>query len=195
MTVGPRRLAGTVLVLGALVVGWATVRIWTVGARDERPGADAIVVLGAAHDGSQPSAVFRARLDHAIELYRQGVAPLLVVTGGGADPSISEAAAGRAYALAAGVPAPAILAEEASSNTATSVANVAALLHDRGLERVVFVSDRSHLFRVLRIARDRGITGHGSPTTSSPNDATLGGVIGSTLHELAGLGAYFLTGR
>ena len=67
------------------VLGYATFRIWDQGNRDERPAADAIVVLGAAQYDGRPSPVFAARLDHAVELYHAGVAPRLIVTGGKAE--------------------------------------------------------------------------------------------------------------
>jgi len=63
----------------------ATVRIWDQGQRDERRPADAIVVMGAAQYDGRPSPVFAARIDHAIDLFHDGIAPRLIVTGGKAD--------------------------------------------------------------------------------------------------------------
>ena len=71
----------------------------------------------------------------------------------------------------------------------------AALLRDHGLETAVFVSDRTHMLRVLRIARDEGIAGFGSPTATSPSDSTLDDRVRSTVHELGGLALYFVTGE
>jgi uncharacterized SAM-binding protein YcdF (DUF218 family) len=192
MTVGPRRLIALVAVLALAVVAWTVVRIWSVGERDEHPPADAIVVLGSSHDGPTPSAVYRARLEHAVELYRAGVAPILLVSGGGADPLLSEAAVGRDFARDSGIPASAILTEEASRNTQESLTAAGAILRARGLDRVVFVSDRSHMFRVLLMAADQGLTAFGSPTATSPSDATVTDRILSTVHELGGLAAYFV---
>src|SRR3972149_6171328 len=105
--IGAAILVGTVL-----VAAFTTFRIWDQGARDEARTADAIVVLGAAQDNGPPSQIYEARLDHAVDLYEAGVAPVLVVTGGKAEGDLTtEAAAGRAYALARGVPDGAILAE------------------------------------------------------------------------------------
>jgi uncharacterized SAM-binding protein YcdF (DUF218 family) len=187
------RLGLAALVGGVLLIGYTTFRIWQQGQADERRPADAIVILGAAQYDGTPSPVLRARLDHAIDLYRAGLAPTFVVTGGKArDDRTTEAAAARGYALRRGVPATAILSEDRGASTVESLETVGAMLRQRGLRSALFVSDRSHMLRVLRIARDQGIEAWGSPTTTSPTDATLSGRIDATLHELGGLAAYFI---
>lgn len=184
-------LAGVVLV-GA----WVSYRIWDVGNRDQRGRVDAIVVLGAAQYNGRPSAILKARLDHAIRLYDDGLAPYLVVTGGKAEGDrTTEAASARAYALAKGVPRNAILVEDQGRTTLESLRAVAAILHERGLTSTLFVSDRTHMLRVLRIARDEGLTPLGSPTPTSPTDATFGTRLEATIHELGGLSLYFLVGQ
>ena len=102
----------------AALAGYASYRIWIQGQRDDQRPADAIVVMGAAQYDGRPSPVFAARLDHAVSLYLAGLAPNLVVTGGKADGDrTTEAATARAYAIARGVPASAILVEDASRTT------------------------------------------------------------------------------
>src|SRR5262249_37848837 len=105
-----------VAILGIVFVGsYATYRILAQGQVDEQRPADAIVVMGAAQYDGRPSPIFAARLDHAVSLYRAGIAPTLVVTGGKADGDrTTEAASARAYAIARGVPAAAILMEDQS---------------------------------------------------------------------------------
>jgi uncharacterized SAM-binding protein YcdF (DUF218 family) len=190
------RLALAGLLAAVLLTAYTTFRIWQQGERDERRASDAIVVLGAAQYDGNPSPVLRARLDHAIELYRAGLAPTFVVTGGKArDDRTTEAAAATAYAVRRGVPAAAILAEDRGASTLESLESVGAMLRSRGLRTALFVSDRSHMLRVLRIARDQGLEAWGSPTTTSPADATLARRIDATLHELGGLAAYFVGSR
>jgi uncharacterized SAM-binding protein YcdF (DUF218 family) len=187
-------LAGLVGLLAAFA--WATFRIWDVGNQDDRRSADAIVVLGAAQYDGRPSPVFRARLDHAVDLYEAGVATHLVVTGGKAEGDrTTEAAAARAFAIGRGVPASAIIVEDRGRTTLESLRGVATLLHAQGLDSAVFVSDRTHMLRVLRIARDTGITAYGSPTTTSPTDATLASRADATVHELGALALYFVSGE
>jgi uncharacterized SAM-binding protein YcdF (DUF218 family) len=189
-------LLGAAAIGALLIVGWTSFRIWMVGNRDDQRKTDAIVVLGAAQYDGRPSPVFQARLDHAIELFHKGVAPYLVVTGGKAEGDrTTEAASARLYAIANGVPASAILLEDRGRNTLESLASVAGILRDHDLSTATFVSDRTHMLRVLRIARDQGIVGYSSPTATSPTDATLESRFEATLHELGGLALYFVAGQ
>ena len=138
--------------------------------------------------------MFAARLDHAIDLYRAGVAKHLVVTGGKADGDrVTEGAAARAYLTARGVPDDAILGGDDSRTTLASVRAVAGVLRDHDLGTAVFVSDPTHMLRVLRMARDAGIDGHGSPTRTSPvdRDPSAGGRRRARGRRLA---VYFVTG-
>jgi uncharacterized SAM-binding protein YcdF (DUF218 family) len=166
------RLGLAAVVVSAAFASYAAVRIWQVGARDDTPAhADAIVVLGASQEHGRPLPVLRARLDHAIALYETGVARWFVVTGGTAEgDETSEAEAARAYAIANGVPADAILAETAGTNTLSSLRGVRQLFQENGLNTGIFVSDSTHLYRVLRMARDLGMEAHGSGATDSPID-------------------------
>lgn len=178
-----------------LVAGYATFRVWAEGQRDDRQPADAIVVMGAAQYDGRPSPVFAARIDHAIDLFRAGVAPRLVVTGGKQEGDrTTEAATARAYAIARGVPASAILAEDRSRTTLESIHALRSLMGEHGLRSAVFVSDRPHMLRVLRMAADDGITAYGSPTTTSPIEADTMKRADATVHELLALAQYFLVG-
>ena len=93
------------------------------------------------------------------------------------------------------MPASAILSEDRGRTTLESLRGVAAVFRDHDLTSAIFVSDRSHMLRVLRIARDEGITAYGSPTATSPSDSTLDDRFRATVHELGGLLLYFVTGE
>lgn len=190
---------GLVVVLGGIglvvIVGYTTYRIWTQGQLDQQRRSDAIVVMGAAQYDGRPSPVYAARLDHAVALYLAGVAPVFIVTGGKADGDrTTEAASGRAYAMARGVPSDAILTEDQSRTTQESIHSVSALLRKRGLGNAVFVSDRPHMLRVLRMAHDQGIVAWSSPTSTSPIENDPVGRMDATIHELGALARYFLAG-
>jgi uncharacterized SAM-binding protein YcdF (DUF218 family) len=179
----------------ALVAGYATYRVWVQGQRDDQRPADAIVVMGAAQYNGRPSPMFEARLEHAVELYRAGVAPRLVVTGGKAAGDLTtEAASARAYAMARGVPDDRILVEDQSRTTLESIRAVGGVMRANGLENAVFVSDRPHMLRVLRMAADDGITAWGSPTGTSPLESDPLARVDATIHELGALAQYFLVG-
>lgn len=186
-------LAGLVAVVA--VGGYAAYRIWDQGDRDERRPVDAIVVMGAAQYDGRPSPVFAARLDHAIELFHEGIAPRLIVTGGKQEGDrTTEAASARIYAVQHDVPDEAILSEDQSRTTLQSIRGVAAVMRDEGLRSAVFVSDPSHMLRVLRMASDEGITAYGSPTRTSPQERDAIRRVNAIVHELGALAYYFISG-
>jgi uncharacterized SAM-binding protein YcdF (DUF218 family) len=136
---------------------------------DQRRPVDAIIVLGAAQYNGRPSPVLRARLDHAIDLYREGYAPLIVVTGGvGRGDTTSEAIVASRYLVAREVPDDAVIAQPVGRNTTTSMTAVGSWLRGRGLRRVLLVSDPFHMFRLRLEARRTALEAYTSPTESSP---------------------------
>jgi uncharacterized SAM-binding protein YcdF (DUF218 family) len=183
-------------VVGLVLASYAAYRIWDQGTRDEQRSADAIVVMGAAQYDGRPSPLFAARLDHAIELYHAGIAERLIVTGGKQEGDrTTEAASARVYAIGHGVPPEAILVEEQSRTTLQSIRGVAGLMRDEGLETAVFVSDPSHMLRVLRMASDQGIRAFGSPTRTSPLEHDPLKRADAIVHELGALAIYFVSGE
>ena len=188
-------LSVAALIAAVAVIAYAVFRINAQGDVDERRPADAIVVLGAAQFNGTPGGVFEARLQHAVQLYKDHVADYLVVTGGKlpADRT-TEAATARAWAIANGVPPDAILGENTGRNTLESMEGVGAIFREHGFRTGVFVSDRTHMLRVLRMATDQGIEAWGSPTATSPTDLEGDRRARAIVHELAGLAAYFVGG-
>ena len=189
------QLAVGALVASVVLVGYMALQIGAQGARDERRTADAIVVLGAAQFNGRPSDVFRARLQHAVALWQEGRAPYLVVTGGKQpDDRTTEAAVAREWAIDHGVPAEAILDESRGRTTLESLEAVGVIFRRHDLRTGLFVSDETHMLRVLRMASDQGIEAWGSPTRTSPTDRDDGRRRKALLHELAGLAAYYVGG-
>lgn len=152
-------------VLGALAFLVVTCyRIELQSLRDEARPAACIVVFGAAEYSGHPSPVLRARLDHAYTLFRRGLAPIVITTGGyGGDPHFSEGGVGRAYLMGRGVPEEKIIAETQADNTDESVDRVAAIMNANGMHACVAVSDGYHIFRIKRMLQRQGITVYGSP--------------------------------
>ncbi len=154
------------LALGA-VVAW--------GSRDRATASDAIVVLGAAQYWGKPSPVLRARLDHAVTLWKRGMAPRVVLTGGvGVGDTTSEAAVSRKYVIGEGIPDSAILLETAGRTTRESLRSVARMLRSRQQRRVILVSDPFHMLRLDILARRFGLIPYSSPTRTSPISANTG---------------------
>jgi uncharacterized SAM-binding protein YcdF (DUF218 family) len=164
-----RRLVilGMVTVFTLWVISASAVLIWS--ARDEARPAQAIVVLGAAQYAGRPSPVLRARLDHALGLWKRDLASLLILTGGtGTGDTTSEAAVGRTYAKKRGVPDTLILVENEGRTTSESMKAVAGMLEVRGLHTALLVSDPFHMLRLRILARRFGFTPYTSPTRTSP---------------------------
>jgi uncharacterized SAM-binding protein YcdF (DUF218 family) len=181
------------IVGGCALTAYATFRIWQVGSQDGRRHVDAIVVLGTAEYNGRPSPALAARLDHAILLYQEGDAPYLITTGGNQPGDwTTEAEVGRKYAIAHGVPANAILFENTGGTTLQSMKNVRSIMDAHGLKTALFVSDRSHMLRVLRQAQDQGIVGWSSPTETSPDDVGAAW-FHAALHELGGMAEYLFS--
>jgi uncharacterized SAM-binding protein YcdF (DUF218 family) len=154
---------------GVIVYTISLVMVLVVSQQDERRPVDAIVVLGAAQYNGRPSPVFRARLNHALSLYREELAPLVVVTGGvGRGDTTSEAIVGQRYLVSHGIPEGAVVAQGEGRTTMASMSAVTAWLHARGLRRVLLVSDPFHMFRLRLEARRTALEAYTSPTESSP---------------------------
>jgi uncharacterized SAM-binding protein YcdF (DUF218 family) len=167
---GSRRVRLLLWAAGVLLAGtlgwvlWVNGQIRYYARRDEARPADAIAVFGAAEYDGRPSPVLRARLDHALELYQRGLAPLMITLGGG-DPADlhSEGGVGHDYLLAHGVPEKAIIAETQSDNTEQSAERLAVIARTNGLKNIVVVSDGTHLFRIHAICEQDGLQVYTSP--------------------------------
>jgi uncharacterized SAM-binding protein YcdF (DUF218 family) len=135
---------------------------------DEARPADAIVVFGAAEYVGHPSPVYRARLDHAYHLFEEGLAPLIITTGGsGKDPKFSEGQVGRDYLSKQGVPDVNLIAETQAGDTDESAKRVAVILEANELKSALLVSDAYHLYRAKRMMEREGITVYVSPRPGS----------------------------
>jgi uncharacterized SAM-binding protein YcdF (DUF218 family) len=136
---------------------------------DETRQADVIVVLGAAEYRGRPSPVLRARLDHAYDLYMQGVAPRVMTTGGaGGDPQFTEGEVGRAYLVKRGIPSEDITVEAEGGSTVHSIVAVSEIMRRMGLQSAVLVSDGYHIYRAKRILENEGMVVYGSPRPETP---------------------------
>jgi uncharacterized SAM-binding protein YcdF (DUF218 family) len=145
-------------------VVWVDRQIHYFADRNEARPADAIAVFGAAEYDGRPSPVLKARLDHALALYREKLAPLVITLGGG-DPTDrhSEGGVGHDYLMGHGVPDAAIIAETESSNTEESAKRLAVIARANNLKDIVVVSDGTHLFRVHALCAAMGLNVYTSP--------------------------------
>jgi uncharacterized SAM-binding protein YcdF (DUF218 family) len=145
------------------------VQVWLAARRDDARPADAIVVLGAAQFDGRPSKILAARLDHAVDLYRRGIAPVVVVTGGKQPADrFTEASVGASYLHDHAVPERALLRETTGRTSWQSLAAASRFLKERKLTSVVLVSDPYHSARIEDLAHDVGLKAATSPTRTSP---------------------------
>ena len=161
----------TAAIVSVVLIAWVVsmVMVERAGRRDEAQEADAIVVLGAAQYVGRPSPVLRARVDHAVSLWKRGLAPTLILTGGtGVGDTTSEAAVARKYAMSRGVPDRAIVVEIKGRTTSESMRAVARIMDDREQHSVILVSDPFHMLRLSILARRFGLEPYTSPTRTSP---------------------------
>jgi len=151
--------------VATLVVLWQTAReIERQSIVDEARPADVILVLGAAEYRGKPSPVLEARLNHALWLYRQGLAPRILTTGGaGGDPNFTEGEVARAYLSKHDVPSEAILVESEGESTVHSTAAAAEIMRRMNLTSCIVVSDGYHIYRVKKMLEFQGMSVYGSP--------------------------------
>ena len=167
-----RRRAFRLIAVGAALLGlYFLVTLWQVfrtGNSDQARPVDAIVVLGAAQYDGRPSPQLAARLDHVVELWDDGLAPLVVTTGANQPGDrFTEAEASAVYLQDRGVPADAIV-QVGGSTSYDSLREARDELRARGLSRVLLVSDPYHSLRIRLVGQELGLTAYVSPTRTSP---------------------------
>jgi vancomycin permeability regulator SanA len=185
----PRRLAtwsGAVVLLATAYYGITLYQVHATGRSDQARPVDAIVVMGAAQYDGRPSPQLAARLDHAADLWSAGLAKVMVVTGGNQPGDrFTEAEASTKYLIARGVPVDSILQESVGHSSYASLDGVATILHQRGLFRVLLVTDPFHSLRSRLIAQELGLVAYVSPTRTSP--VRGGAALSKELEEAAGI--------
>jgi len=167
-----RRWPRIALMLAALLVGYYGInlfQVWHTGRSDQARPVDAIIVMGAAQYDGRPSPQLQARLDHVVELWDEGLAPIIVVTGGNQPGDrFTEASASATYLAEHGVDPNAILQENRGHSSWESLRGAATLLRAHGAHRVLLVSDPYHSLRIRLMAEDLGFVAYVSPTRTSP---------------------------
>jgi len=159
----PRRmpwfwLFAAICTVAVIYLGSICVQIVEAANQQELHPADAIVVFGAAEYSGRPSPVYRARLDHALELFERGIAPVIITTGGAAaDPQYNEGGVGHDYLMHRGVPEASLVAETQASDTAQSAARVAVIMRANHMQSCVAVSDAYHVFRIRQLLQHEGV--------------------------------------
>ncbi len=130
--------------------------------------ADAAIVLGAAVWGNAPSPVFKERIDHTINLYKNAKVDQLIFTGGvGENDELAESEVAKTYAINHNVPENVIFIETSSKFTFENLIESKKIMSDMGINSVLIVSDPLHMKRAMMMADDLGIKAYSSPTPTS----------------------------
>jgi uncharacterized SAM-binding protein YcdF (DUF218 family) len=189
-----RRVFLRLLILVAVWIGVfvaaASIRIVRTASLQETRPVDAIIIFGAAEYSGHPSPVLRARLDQGFDLFRRGVAPVVITTGGAAaDPHFSEGGVGRDYLMHRGIPERNLIAETQGRDTAESAVRVAVIMRANGLHSCVAVSDAYHVFRIRKLLEHEGL----GPVYVAPRpDSRLRGELQRTVAVLREATSYLL---
>ena len=163
-----RRIILSLFCLTAVLSFFAGLSISQYAKKYSNTPSDAAIVLGASIWGDKPSPVFKARIDHAINLHQQGKVKYLIFTGGiGKGERFAEAKIAKKYALGQGVKASNVLIETRSKITFENLEEAKKLLDEKQLETVLIVSDPLHMKRAMTMAEDLNIKARTSPTPTS----------------------------
>ena len=161
-------------VIAAMLISAPLWRILSAQPLSPQAQADAAIVLGAATHQNQMSKALKARVDYAIELYQQKRVSNLIFTGGSRDEAgknsageMAEAAVARAYALTKGVPAVAIMMDEASTTTLENIREAKKRMNEFNIKNAFIVSDEWHLARAMQMASNEGLAAVSAPTPYS----------------------------
>lgn len=164
-----RRTLFGVFLVALLVVGGTGFRVWQVARADDRQPVDMLVVLGAAQYHGKPSAVLKARLEQALDLYESGMTRNIVTVGGRkSGDAYTEAEAGTKWLAEHGVPEDALIDVDEGSDTLGSIEAVGEVAEKRGWDTALIVSDPWHSWRARTMAADFGLEAWTSPTRSGP---------------------------
>lgn len=163
-----RNLLKIALILLMVYLSFLAKDIYSFSLVNSVASADAAVVMGATVFRNRPSPVFRERINHAINLYRQGTVQYLIFTGGLAgNDELAESEAAREYAIAQGIPEEHIFIETESYNSCLNLIEAKHIMEENNLDRALIVSDPLHMRRTMWLAETIGLDALSSPTPTS----------------------------
>ena len=120
---------------------------------------DCIIVLGASvKNGDTPSLMLSDRLDRAIEAYKAGVAPKIIMSGDHGSKYYNEVQVMKDYAIARGVPSEDIFMDHAGFSTYDTMYRAKEIF---GAKKVVIITQRYHLYRSIYVAERLGMDAYG----------------------------------
>ena len=171
-----RRTLTLIIIVALIAPGYAVSKVWRAANNPIVRSADVIVVLGAAQLDGRPGDALEARLIEAKRIFDLGLAPSIITVGAGAPGDrTTEAASGKAWLRAQGVPAKKVTAIEEGRDTLVSTKAYAAIMKKRMVSDVIIVTDPFHCQRAMTMANDQGVVSTCSPVQTGPNTISQSG--------------------
>ena len=171
-----RRTLTLIIIVALIAPGYAVSKVWRAANNPIVRSADVIVVLGAAQLDGRPGDALEARLIEAKRIFNLGLAPSIITVGAGAPGDrTTEAASGKAWLRAQGVPAKKVTAIEEGRDTLVSTKAYAALMKKRMVSDVIIVTDPFHCQRAMTMANDQRVISTCSPVQTGPNTISQSG--------------------
>jgi len=184
-----------VLIIVGIPLG-AGFYVWWVAREDVRTHSDAILVLGAAQYNGKPGDVLAWRLQHALNLYHDGVAKHIMTVGGNQPgDEFTEAGSGKAWLNQHGVPNAGLVAVRTGNDTLQSMIAAGREFRKLGWHTAVIVTDPPHSLRSRTMARANGINAVTSPTRSGPTVYSRDTQLHYIVRETGGYLYFQLIGR
>jgi uncharacterized SAM-binding protein YcdF (DUF218 family) len=153
------RLLSAACIAGIVYVVVVGVTVVSAGTRDNGRNADVIVVMGAAQYDGRPSELLESRLAHGLNLWREDRAPLIAVTGGKqVGDRFTESEASAQWLRNKGVDGDAILQENVGRSTWESLDELAPILRQNSVQRIVMVTSDWHAARSAMTLEEMGFS-------------------------------------
>ncbi len=121
-------------------------------------GVDCILILGAGIWGDKPSPMLEDRLKEGITLYKKGTTKKIIMSGDHSREDYDEVKIMKEYAESEGVPSEDIFMDHAGFSSYDSVYRAKEIF---GVQNMIIVTQKYHLYRSLYIAKKLGIEAYG----------------------------------
>ena len=190
-----KRFIALVLLLIIIVPLYAMGNIFLTARNAQPVSSGAIVVLGAAQFDGKPSDVLQGRLVEAKEIYKNGLAPMIVTVGAGAaGDRTTEAATGFHWLKNSGIKLKNLIPVPQGRDTLAETQSYASTLKRKGIKSVIIVTDKYHCLRAMTMAKDQGLTTSCAPSKTGPASTSNSG-FKYLVRETGAYLAYVTVGR
>jgi vancomycin permeability regulator SanA len=152
------RVLLSAVILSPILFGLASAALVIDGLNDDVHKADVAVVLGnAVQPNGEPSPRLKARLDKAVQLYRQGLFPNIIVSGGVGIEGFDEAVVMKRYLMMQGIPDDHVFVDSDGRTTYLTAKHSAHLMKEKGWTSALVISQYFHIPRTRLALKQFGV--------------------------------------